>query len=223
MSDKSWRFVTTSVAAIVQDASESVLHALSCLSILACIFGLEPFRVAIGNRSNRYMAHHGTHWNAILQSLPSCMVFNTQWSIYLGSSAGFFRRLWCALSLTIALTKPVNHQQFQQKHRTSIHIELHLEACQVPPRGVCQAVSTQVQGGEALQVEQRSIQRAQLVLTQVDHWQVQSIKKTGRQFFECISTQVQQLQGAQIPQVLAGAGINAVQQPQTVSISTWQP
>ena len=99
MSDKSWRFVTTSVAAIVQDASESVLHALSCLSILACIFGLEPFRVAIGNRSNRYMAHHGTHWNAILQSLPSCMVFNTQRSIYLGSSAGFFSSsLMCSQS-----------------------------------------------------------------------------------------------------------------------------
>ena len=99
-------------------------------------------------------------------------------------------------------------------------MELHLEACQVLPRGVSQAVSTQVQGGEVLQVEQRSIQRAQLVVTQVDHLQVQSVKKTGRQFFKCISTQVQQLQGGQIPQVLAGAGINAVQQTQTVSVST---
>ena len=101
-------------------------------------------------------------------------------------------------------------------------MELHLEACQVLPGGVSQAVSTQVQSSEALQVELRSIQRSQLVVTQVDHLQVQSVKKTGRQFFECISTQVQQLQGGQIPQVLAGAGINAVQQTQTVSVSTWQ-
>ena len=56
-----------------------------------------------------------------------------------------------------------------QEHSTSIHMELHLEACQVLSRGVSQAVSTQVQGGEALQVEQRSIQRAQFVVTQVDH------------------------------------------------------
>ena len=48
-------------------------------------------------------------------------------------------------------------------------MELHLEACQVLPRGICQAVSAQVQGGEALQVELRSIQRSQLVVTQVDH------------------------------------------------------
>jgi len=48
-------------------------------------------------------------------------------------------------------------------------MELHLEACQVLPRGVSQAVSTQVQSSEVLQVEQRSIQRAQLVVTQVDH------------------------------------------------------
>ena len=101
-------------------------------------------------------------------------------------------------------------------------MELHLEACQVLQGGVSQAVSTQVQSSEVLQVELRSIQRAQLVVTQVDHLQVQSVKKTGRQFFKCISTQVQQLQGGQIPQVLAGAGINAVQQPQTVSVSTWQ-
>ena len=45
-----------------------------------------------------------------------------------------------------------------QEH-TSIHMELHLEASQVPPRGVRQAVSTQVQGGEALQVELRGIER----------------------------------------------------------------
>ena len=48
-------------------------------------------------------------------------------------------------------------------------MELHLEACQVLPRGVSQAVSTQVQSSEALQVELRSIQRTQLVVTQVDH------------------------------------------------------
>ena len=48
-------------------------------------------------------------------------------------------------------------------------MELHLETCQVPLRGVCQAVSAQVQGGEALQVELRSIERSQLVVTQVDH------------------------------------------------------
>ena len=82
---------------------------------------------------------------------------------------------------------------------TSIHMELHLEACQILQGGVCQAVSTQVQGGEALQVEQRSIERSQLVAAQVDHLQVQSIEKTRRQFFQRISTQVQQLQGIQIP------------------------
>ena len=82
---------------------------------------------------------------------------------------------------------------------TSIHMELHLEACQILQGGVCQAVSTQVQGGEALQVEQRSIERSQLVAAQVDHRQVQSIEKIGRQVIQGISTQVQQLQGAQIP------------------------
>ena len=46
-----------------------------------------------------------------------------------------------------------------QEHTTLIHMELHPEACQVPPRGVRQAVSTQVQGGEALQVELRGIER----------------------------------------------------------------
>ena len=89
-------------------------------------------------------------------------------------------------------------------------MELHPEACQVPPRGVRQAVPTQVQGGEVRQVEQRSIERSQIIATQVDHWQVESIKKTGWQFFECIPTQVQQLQGIQIPGAQAGAWINAV-------------
>ena len=55
-----------------------------------------------------------------------------------------------------------------QEH-TSIHMELHPEACQVPPRGVRQAVPTQVQGGEVRQVEQRSIERSQIIATQVDH------------------------------------------------------
>ena len=48
-------------------------------------------------------------------------------------------------------------------------MELHPEACQVPPRGVHQAVPTQVQGGEVRQVEQRSIERSQIIATQVDH------------------------------------------------------
>ena len=78
-------------------------------------------------------------------------------------------------------------------------MELHLEACQILQGGICQAISTQVQGGEALQVEQRSIERSQFVVTQVDHLQVQSIEKTGRQVIQGILAQVQQLQGAQIP------------------------
>ena len=101
---------------------------------------------------------------------------------------------------------------------TSIHMELHLEACQILQGGVCQAVSTQVQGGEALQVEQRGIERSQLVAAQVDHRQVQSIEKIGRQVIQGISTQVQQLQGAQIPWAQAGAGIDAAWQSETASI-----
>ena len=97
-------------------------------------------------------------------------------------------------------------------------MELHLEARQILQGGVCQAVSTQVQGGEALQVEQRCIESSQLVVTQVDHLQVQSIEKTGRQVIQGISTQVQQLQGAQIPWAQAGARINAAWQSETASI-----
>jgi hypothetical protein len=44
------------------------------------------------------------------------------------------------------------------------------------------------------EVELRGTERLQFIVTQVDHVHpVQSIEKTGRQFFECISTQVQQL------------------------------
>ena len=82
---------------------------------------------------------------------------------------------------------------------TSIHMELHLEACQILQGGVGQAVSTQVHGGEALQVEQRCIESSQLVVTQVDHRQVQSMEKIGRQVIQGILAQVQQLQGIQIP------------------------
>ena len=56
-----------------------------------------------------------------------------------------------------------------QEHSTSIHKELHLEACQVPARGICQAVSTQVQGGQVLQVEQLGIQFFKIVVAQVHH------------------------------------------------------
>ena len=89
-------------------------------------------------------------------------------------------------------------------------MELHLEACQILQGGVGQAVSTQVQGGEALQVEQRSSERSQLVVSQVDHLQVQSIEKIGRQVIQGILAQVQQLQGAQIPRAQDGAGLDAV-------------
>ena len=90
-------------------------------------------------------------------------------------------------------------------------MELHLEACQILQGGVCQAVSTQVQGGEALQVEQRSIESSQLVVAQVDHLHpVQSMEKIGRQVIQGILAQVQQLQGAQIPRAQDGAGLDAV-------------
>ena len=80
-------------------------------------------------------------------------------------------------------------------------------------RQVLQLVVRDVQGGEALQVEQRSIESFQFVLTQVDHLQLQSIEKTGRQVIQGILAQVQQFQGAQIVQIPwthAGAGIDAV-------------
>ena len=47
----------------------------------------------------------------------------------------------------------------------SIHMKLHLEACQVLSRGVRQPVPTQIQGGEVLQVEQFGVHHCEIVVT----------------------------------------------------------
>lgn len=89
---------------------------------------------------------------------------------------------------------------------SSIHKKFHVEACQVLSRGVYQKVPTQIQDGEALQVEQLGIQNDKVVVTQVDDGQVESIEKGWRQFIQLVLAQVERLQVRQFPGAQVGRG-----------------